>query len=340
MPEILQENLSGINIDEKKILVTGGSGIVGNELIKQLLVSGKRVKAIHHSSPIKISHPRLEIIQCDILDVDTLQEVMQSITHVYHCAAIVSYAPKDKQKLLKINIEGTANVVNACIDADVEKLVHVSSVAALGRIREEEMITEQMNWTEETSNSIYGKSKYFAELEVWRGIAEGLNAVIVNPSLILGGDNWENSSSAIFKKAYEEFKWYTEGVSGFVDVRDVAGAMILLMNSDITSERFILNGENISYREIFSSIANCFHKKTPYKKVNSFLAEIIWRIEKLKSSLTGVKPLLTKETVRTAQAKVYFDNSKILKALPGFQFTKIKDAIEFTCASLKEKYSI
>ncbi|MGN6195987.1 MAG: NAD-dependent epimerase/dehydratase family protein [Ginsengibacter sp.] len=340
MPEILQENLSGINIDEKKILVTGGSGLVGNELIQQLLDSGEKVKAISHSSPIKIANPNLEIIQCDILDVDTLQEAMQSITHVYHCAAIVSYNPKDKQKLLKINIEGTANIVNACIDAYVEKLVHVSSVAALGRLREEEMITEEMNWTEETSNSIYGKSKYFAELEVWRGVAEGLNAVIVNPSLILGGNNWENSSSAIFKKAYEEFKWYTEGISGFVDVRDVARAMILLMNSDITSERFILNGENISYCEIFSSIANCFRKKPPYKKVNSFLAEIIWRTEKLKSSLTAVKPLLTKETVRTAQAKVYFDNKKILKAFPGFQFTKIKDAIEFTCASLKEKYSL
>ncbi|HXR84895.1 MAG TPA: NAD-dependent epimerase/dehydratase family protein [Hanamia sp.] len=340
MPEILKENLSHKNIERKKILVTGGSGLVGNELIKQLLLSGEKVRAIYRSSPIHISHPDLEIIKCDILDVVGLQEIMEPVTHVYHCAAIVSYHPRDKRKLLKINIEGTANIVNACIDANVKKLVHVSSVAALGRMRDGALISEQMNWTEETSNSVYGKSKYFSELEVWRGIAEGLNAVIANPSLIIGGDNWENSSSAIFKKAYEEFKWFTEGVTGFVDVRDVARAMILLMNSDITSERFILNGENISYREIFSSIASCFGKKPPYKKVNPLLAEMIWRIEKLKSLFTGSKPLLTKETVRTAQAKVYFDNQKILNALPQFNFTKIKDSIEFTCASLKEKYSL
>jgi dihydroflavonol-4-reductase len=340
MQQMVRENLSEKNFDPKRILVTGGSGLVGNELINQLLDVGEKVTAVYHSKSINISHPGLQIIQGDILDIDALQEIMQSISRVYHCAAIVSYNPKNKLKILKNNIEGTANVVNACIDSNVKKLVHVSSVAALGRIRKEEMITEQMNWTEETSNSIYGKSKYFAELEVWRGIAEGLNAVIVNPSLILGGDNWEGSSSAIFKKAYEEFKWYTEGVTGFVDVRDVARAMILLMNSDITAERFILNGENISYREIFSSIANCFHKKPPHKKVNSFLAEMIWRIEKLKSLFTASNPLLTKETVRTAQAKVYFDNIKILKALPDFQFTKIKDTIEFTCGSLKEKYSL
>jgi len=279
-------------------------------------------------------------VQCDILDVISLNEIMEGITHVYHSAALVSYDPKDSQKLLKINIEGTANVVNACINAGVMKLVHVSSVAALGRIREDEMVSEKMNWTEETSNSIYGKSKYFGEMEVWRGIGEGLKAVIVNPSLILGGNNWETGSSAIFKNAYNEFKWYTDGISGFVDVRDVARAMILLMNSEITAERFVLNGENLPYREIFTLIAKCFGKRAPYKKVSPFLAEMIWRAEEIKTRFTGKKHLLTKETARTAQAKVYFDNQKILKALPGFQFTKIKDTIEYTCVALKEKYSL
>jgi nucleoside-diphosphate-sugar epimerase len=339
MPEMLQQNFSEKNSD-KKILVTGGSGLVGNELIKQLLASGEKVRAIYHSTPISISHPELEITQCDILDVVALEEAMQSITHVYHCAAIVSYDPKDKRKILKLNIEGTANIVNACIDAKIKKLLHVSSVAALGRIPTDEMITEKMNWTEETSSSIYGKSKYFAEMEVWRGIAEGLKAVIVNPSTILGGDNWENGSSAIFKKAFNEFKWFTDGVSGFVDVRDVAHGMILLMNSGITAERFILNGENLPYRQIFSSIAKCFGKRPPRKKVNSLLAELIWRTEEIKTKFTGKKHLLTKETARTAQAKVYFDNSKFLKEFPGFQFHKIEDTIEFTCANLKEKYSL
>ncbi len=334
------ENFGEKNMDENKILVTGGAGLVGKEIINQLLENGQRVLAIYHSTPISISHPLLEVVQCDILDVTKLHDIMKGITHVYHSAAVVSYDPKDKQLLLKINIEGTANVVNACIDAGVEKLLHVSSVSALGRIRDDELVTEKMNWSEETSNSIYGKSKYFGEMEVWRGIGEGLKAVIVNPSLILGGDNWESGSSAIFKNVYNEFPWYTEGVSGFVDVRDVAKAMIMLMNSDITSQRFILSGENLSYKEIFSSIAKCFGKKTPSKKVTPFLAEVVWRIEALKSRLTGKKHLLTKETTRTAQAKVYFDNSKILKALPQFHFTKIEDTIEFTCNRMKEKYEL
>lgn len=337
---MLQENFSGDNTNQKKILVTGAAGLVGAEVVKQLLAAGEKIKAIYHSIPLSFSHPGLEIAQCDILDVVALEEVMQGITHVYHCAAIVSFNPKEKRQLLKINIEGTANVVNACIDAEVKKLVHVSSVSALGRMRKGETVTEEMGWTEETSNSIYGKSKYLGELEVWRGIGEGLQAVIVNPTLILGGDDWEKGSSAIFKSAYNEFKWYTDGVSGFVDVRDVARAMILLMNSKITSQHFILNGENLSYREIFSFIATCFGKKPPRKKVTSFLAEMIWRIEALKSIFTGKKHLLTKESARTAQAKVYFDNSKILKALPQFQFTKMKETIAYTCAALKEKYHL
>ncbi|MEO8721514.1 MAG: NAD-dependent epimerase/dehydratase family protein [Ginsengibacter sp.] len=337
---MVKEYFAEQNAVQKKILVTGGSGLVGNELIKQLLESGEKVRAIYHVTPISLSHQNLEKIQCDVLDVVSLNEIMNGITQVYHCAAIVSYDPKDKQKLFKINIEGTANVVNACLEAGVNKLLHVSSVAALGRANDKELITEKMNWTDETGNSIYGKSKYLGELEVWRGFAEGLQTVIVNPSLILGGNNWEKGSSAIFKSAYHEFKWYTDGVTGFVDVRDVAHAMILLMNSEINSERFILNGENLPYKEIFSSIARCFGKMPPHKKVTPFLAELIWRTESLKTKFTRTKPLLTKETAYTAQQKTYFDNSKISKALPNFQFTKIENTIEFATAFLKEKYSL
>ncbi len=337
---MVQENFSEKNMVQKKILVTGGAGLVGNELVKQLLDTGEKVKAIYHSAPILFSHPSLEILQCDILDITALEEAMQGINQVYHCAALVSYDPKDRQKLLKINIEGTANVVNACIDAGVEKLVHVSSVAALGRIRKNEMVTEKMNWTEETSNSIYGKSKYYGEMEVWRGIGEGLKAVIVNPVFNIRWRNWETGSSAIFKNVYNEFPWYTNGISGFVDVRDVARAMILLMNSEITSQRFILSGENLSYREIFSLIAKCFGKKPPSKRVTPFLGELIWRVEEIKSRLTGKKHLLTKETARTAQAKVYFDNSKIFSVLPQFHFTKIKNTIEFACGLMKDKYQL
>ena len=327
-------------ITDKNILVTGAAGLVGNELTKQLLAKGYKVNAIYHSTPVNISHPNLIVKQCDILDTTSLEEIMQNITHVYHCAAIVSFDPKDRKRLFKINVEGTENIVNACISANVQKLIHVSSVSALGRIRDGETVTEQMNWTEETSNSIYGKSKYLGELEVWRGIGEGLKAAIVNPSTILGGDNWEGGSTALFKSAYNEFKYYTEGISGFVDVRDVARAMILLMNSKISGQRFILSAENLSYKEIFFSMAKCFEKKPPQKNVTPLLAEIVWRLEAIKSAITGKKHLLTKETARTAQSTVKYDNSKILNALPGFHFIPVADTIKYTCEILKEKYHL
>ena len=318
------------------ILVTGGSGLVGSELISQLIADGKTVKATYNKTPLSFVHKNLIPVKCDILDIFVLEDVMKDVTHLYHCAAVVSFNKKNKSDLIRINIEGTANVVNAAIDAGVQKMVHVSSVAALGRIRENETGTEKMEWTEESSNSVYGKTKYFGEMEVWRGIGEGLNALIVNPSMILGGGNWDSGSSAIFKSAYNQFPWYTNGVTGVVDVKDVAKAMILLMNSEITKERFILNAENLSYREIFTKIANGFNKKPPFKKVTPLIAAFVWRMEAIKSMLTTKEPLVTKETARTALAKVYFDNSKILNALPGFTFTPINETIKSTCATFKK----
>ena len=318
------------------ILVTGGSGLVGSELISQLLALGNKIKAIYNSTRLTISHQNLIPVKCDILDTAALEKAMQGVTQLYHCAAMVSFSAKNKDQLLKINIEGTANVVNAALDAGVTKMVHVSSVSALGRIRENETVTEEMNWTEESSNSVYGKSKYLGEMEVWRGIGEGLQAVVVNPSLILGSGDWNKGSSEIFRSVYNEFPWYTEGVTGVIDVKDVARAMILLMNSEINKQRFILNAENLSYKEVFTNIAKCFGKKPPHKKVTPFIAAIVWRLEAIKSMFTGKDALVTKETARTALAKVYFDNNKILKALPGFQFTPINETIKNICATLKQ----
>lgn len=332
------ETLSSSNLKLQQILVTGSAGLVGKELITQLLHLGYKVKAIYHNHAVQMSHPNLEKVHCDILDVFKLAEVMENVTDVYHCAAIVSFDPKDKYRLLKINVEGTANVVNASINAGVKKIVHVSSVAAIGRTTHT-TVTENMQWSENSGTSIYAKSKYLSEMEVWRGQAEGLECVIVNPTIILGGEDWTTGSSAIFKTAFEEFKWYTDGVTGFVDVEDVARAMILLMNADISGERFILNSENIPYRTVFSSIAKCFGKNPPYKKITPFLAELIWRMMAIKAVFTGKKHLLTKETVRNAQSKFYYDNSKVLKALPAFTFTKIEATIERTCRVLEKKYN-
>lgn len=327
-------------MNNKSILITGGAGLVGTELIKQLLADGQKVTALCHHTPLSIHHPSLNIVQCDILDVESLDELMVGVSHIYHCAAMVSFSPKQKRNLFAINIEGTANVVNAAITAGVTKMVHVSSVAALGRIREGELVTEEMNWSEESSNSIYGKSKFLGEMEVWRGIGEGLSAVIVNPSLILGAGDWTKGSVEIFKNAYEEFPWFTEGISGFVDVRDVARCMILLMNSNIINERFIVSAENTPFKTVFTEMADGFNKKPPSKMVTPFIAGLVWRWEALKSTFSGKDPLLTNETVRTAQAKVYFDNRKLLKYLPEFQYHPVRDTIKDTCKTLQQMYKL
>ncbi len=322
------------------ILVTGGAGLIGKELISQLLAKGDKVTAIYNKTQLPaFDSSLLQQVQCNILDAIGLEEIMQQyhIQQVYHCAAIVTFNPARKYELFKVNIEGTANVVNAALNAGVKKMVHVSSVAALGRIRENEAINETMSWTEETSNSNYGKSKYLAEMEVWRGIAEGLDAVMVNPTMILGDGDWNTGSSQMFKSVYNEFPWYSEGITGFVDVRDVAKAMIALMESNISSERFIINAEDRTFKDVFDLMAKSFGKKPPHKKVTPFLAQIVWRLEKIKSFFSGKDPLVTKETAKTALATVHFDNSKLKKFLPSFNYRPLEETINYTCSLFQQK---
>lgn len=319
------------------ILVTGGSGLVGSALITQLLAKGEKIIATYNKTPLpNFSSNLLQQVHCNILDPIGLEEAMQGVQQVYHCAAIVSFNPARKQELFKVNIEGTANVVNAALTAGVKKLVYVSSVAALGRAGGKP-ISEKDQWNEKEDSSNYGKSKYYGEMEVWRGIGEGLEAVIVNPSLILGGGDWNAGSSKIFKSVYQGFPWYSTGVNGFTDVRDVATAMILLMESNITAQRFIINAENKSYQQVFSMIAKAFNKKAPHKKVTPFLAGLIWRLEAIKSLFSKEDPLVTKETADTALANIQYDNGKLLKYLPGFAYTDFPKTINDTCAALQQK---
>ncbi len=323
------------------ILVTGATGLVGSHLVAQLIKDGKKIRAIYRSAIPSIDTAyEIEWVKGDILDVESLEQAMVGVQQVYHCAAMVSFNPKKKALLHQTNIEGTANVVNACLDAGVQKLLFVSSVAALGRIRENGPIDERMNWTEESSNSEYGKSKYLAEMEVWRGIGEGLNAVIVNPVIILGAGDWNNGSSGIFKSAYEEFPWYTEGTSGFVDVQDVVRGMILLMKHNVSAERFILSGANLPYKEVFTQIAKNFHKKPPHRKVTSLIAAIVWRMEAIKAMFTGKDPLLTKETAKTAAAKANFDNTKITRYFSNFEYTPVTQSLERICRELTQTHKL
>jgi nucleoside-diphosphate-sugar epimerase len=301
-------------------------------LIRQLVEEGQPVRALYRSSiPSFAGADRVEWVKGDILDILSLEEALKGVEKVYHCAAVVSFHPARKVDMHRVNVQGTAQVVNACLDAGVQRLLFVSSVAALGRIRENEAIHEGMNWTPESSNSEYGKTKYLAETEVWRGMAEGLSVAIVNPVIILGAADWNSGSSKIFQSAYHEFPWYTEGSSGFVDVEDVARAMILLMKSDVSARRFIISAENRTYRDIFSLIARCFHKRPPHRKVSQLLSEIVWRLEAVKGWMTGKEPLLTRETAATARAKVNFDNSRFLTEFPSFQYTPIEQSIERIC---------
>lgn len=317
------------------VFVTGGTGLLGSHLLRALLQKGKTIKALYREKlPANLTKDelaRIEWIKGDIFDTELLQEICSACEEVYHCAGLVSFNPSRKKELFHVNVTGTANLVNACIESRIRKLVHVSSVAAIGRKRDNMTVTEEEQWNENNNSSTYGKSKFLGELEVWRGIGEGLNAVIVNPVIILGVGDWQDGSAATFKNAYDEFPWYAEGVSGFVDAADVATCMISLMEKEISGERFIISAENRSFREIFNVMADAFGKKRPTRKVSPFLAGIVWRIEKIKSLLSGGEPLLTKETADTAQTKVYFENSKILRALPEFKFKPMADTITEAC---------
>ncbi len=323
---------------QKKILVTGAAGLLGKELILQLLSAGEIVKAVYHQTTLNdIDHPQLQKVNVDLLDILALEEIMQDVTHVYHCAGLVNFSSKHKTRLYKINVEATTNVVNTALNAGVKKLLFVSSVAALDRMKTTEPINEGMQWNKETGGSIYGHSKYMGEMEVWRGMAEGLQAVIVNPSIILGPGNWNAGSTAIFKKVYQGLKWFTEGSTGFVDVNDVCRAMILLMESDIHAERFIISAENKQFKEVLCMIADAFKKERPSKKVNKFISSLAWRMESIRSFFTGSEPLITKDTANASLAKVSFDNTKFLKHFPDFRYKPLQETIEKTCATLQQK---
>ena len=320
------------------IFITGGTGLVGSHLIAELIKQGRHVRALYRSNiPDIRGKEKVEWVKGDILDIISLEEAMQNVEQVYHCAAIVSFDPKQKHKMFATNIGGTANVVNTSIKAGVEKFCYVSSVSALGQKRNGGEIDESMNWNEETSGSNYGRSKYFSEMEVWRGIGEGLKAVIVNPVIILGAGNWNEGSSKIFKTAFEEFPYYMDGGSGFVDIKDVVSIMTQLMESNISGERFIVSSENRKYKDIFTAIANAFGKKPPHRKVSAFAAALMWRFYVLKSIFTNESSLLTRETACSAQAIVKYNNNKIRSFLPSFTYTPLDETIKRVCRELQQQ---
>lgn len=265
-----------------------------------------------------------------------MEDAMQGIDMVIHSAAVVSFSKSDRSKMYRVNVEGTKNVVNTALGSNVKRLVYISSVAAIGRKLNGTWVDEFAKWEDNKSNTHYAISKFNAELEVWRGFSEGLDGVILNPATILGYGDWNHGSCGLFKSAYNEFKWYTNGVNGFADVEDVARITVALTASNISHERFIVCNDNWAFRKLFNTMADYFGKKRPYKEATPFISYIAWCIEKIKALFSGHAPLLTKESVKVANSITRFSNTKLLKALPEFNYTPLEETIRAAC----EKYKL
>ena len=324
------------------ILVTGANGLVGSYLCRYLLAQGEQVRALRRTVSdmhlVSDIADQIEWVEGDVTDIGALEDAMQDVHMVYHCAGYISYTRRNAKKLMQVNAGGTTNVVNLSLEMGVQKLVHVSSIAALGRTgKKGEVVTESAPWNVEHLSTAYAHSKFAAEREVWRAMAEGLNAVIVNPSIIVGAGNWQSGSCKLFSTVYQGFPYYTEGITGYVDVRDVAQIAVQLMRSDISGERFILNSDNIMNRDLLQSIASALKVPGPAKKAGPFLSGIAWRLEWLKSLFSGTEPAVTRQTASIAHHTTYFSNEKVSRQL-HYTFIPIEASIRETAeAFLKEK---
>ncbi len=319
---------------KEHIFVTGGTGLLGSYILRLLVRSGYKVTAICRASSSKVLvrdvENQVNWVNGDILDVPFLYDTIAKVDKVIHAAAFISFSKKDRAKMMEINATGTANVINACLENNTQKLIHISSISAIGRSKNKQHIDEKSKWEGGKINSDYGISKYLSEQEVWRGIAEGLNAAILNPSVILGGGFWESGSCQLFQKVWNGLKFYPLGTTGYVDVRDVAKAALLLLESNICSERFILSGENLSYQNLFNQIASGFKKPVPKYKVTPFIQESAWIGAKLLSLFTGKTPLLTKETARHSSKSYFYNGEKIEQAIK-LEYTPINQTIQEVC---------
>lgn len=328
-----------INKNEALILVTGGTGFLGSYLIRLLLQNGYRVRALRRASSrmdlVQDVASQVEWLEGDVTDIVALEDAFQGVTHVMHCAAISSFHPRDAERLQKINVDGTANMVNLALDFKIQKFIHVSSIAAFGRQKERPRLDENAKWVQSRDNTRYAISKYQSEQEVWRGHVEGLPVAIVNPAVIFGSGFWDAGSPRFFRQVDQGLKFWPCGRSGLVDVRDVAQFMMLLLESDVVGERYILNAQDISFKDLFKMIADALGTKPPPIKVTPLLAEVAWRVEWLKEKILGAEPMVTKESARSSVSSFYYDNKKSL-TLPGFHYRPLEQTIRETGAQYLE----
>jgi dihydroflavonol-4-reductase len=326
------------------ILVTGGTGLVGSHLLFELVRSGKPVRATYRKTSNRERIPRIfsyysddpgdlynriEWIEADLMDFGSMEDAFEGIDEVYHAGAVVSYFPEDHKRMLRVNIEGTANLVNLSLGKNLNKFCYVSSIATLGRADNNNFCDEETFWKPSKKNSVYSISKYGAEREVWRGMEEGLNALIVNPSMILGPGFWEEKSG-LFRLVWEGLKYYTRGVNGYVDVRDVVKAIILLMEKNQFGNRFIISSENLSYQQLFKMIAKHLGKPAPTINVPLVMTNVAWRVEAVRSFIMRSRPEVTSEMAVTTAQKYYYSNEKIRRAL-NFEFISVEQSIQDIC---------
>ncbi len=321
------------------ILVTGATGFLGSELVRQLARSGEHIRCTKRSASVipDLLQPYTaftEWIDADLLDFFALEDAFDDVDQVYHCAAWVSFKQADKDPMIKTNVQGTANVVNLCLQQNA-RLLHVSSIAAVGASKHGEIITESHHIEETPVKNIYAISKLESEMEVWRGIAEGLEAVIVNPSVIIGANAGTDGSGKIFETVRKGLKFYTRGSCGLVDVEDVAKSMILLMNSSVTAERFIVNAENWPFRQLTTTIAECFGVQPPATEARPWMLELAWRGAALAAKLTGKDPSLDKIAAQSATVVQNYSNQKLVQAT-GIEFKPVVKTIEEVCERLKK----
>jgi dihydroflavonol-4-reductase len=323
------------------IFLTGCNGLIGSFIAKKLVSENRAVKALRRPesdlSLIKDIYDKIEWVEGDLSDIQLIDNYLEGVDSVIHCAAMISFSPSRKDPMFRSNVEGTANMVNAALKNNIKRFCYISSVAALGRKKNSGLIDETSVWEESANNTFYGYTKYLAELEVWRGIEEGLNAFILNPSIVIGPGNWNAGSSRLFKYIYDEKLFYPKGEMNFIDVRDVSSIACSLLHSDIKGERFILNSGKISYKEAFFLMADRFKKKRPRYRANKFISELAWRLDTLRSVFTGQEALLTRETARSSGLEHTYNTEKVMK-IANTKFKDIHETINWTCDELKSRY--
>jgi dihydroflavonol-4-reductase len=332
------------------IAVTGATGFLGSHLVCMLLQKGLKVRAFKRatSSLAEFNYiyglfftsteqqSNLQWVVADVLDIPSLELGFEGVEEVYHCAAMVSFSQKDAPKMHQINVQGTGNVVNVCLQLGIKKLAYISSIAALGREKGGVTVTEQTKWVTSGLNSNYALSKRKAEMEVWRAVEEGLKTVIVNPGVILGSGDWSKGTGALFGMVKKGMPFFTDGMNGYVDVKDVAEITIRLMESNQFNERFILVAENVTMKWFLDEVAVLLGKKKPFIKVNKLLAEMAWIGAAVKQLFTGKKPGLTKETSRASLKKYSYSNQKIV-ALLDYKFIPLRQTLINTCNNFNNK---